>query len=127
MRVCVFFCPVGQCSCLVSPFVFRTCACPSDHRKFGAHETPRNKKGVTPLKIVRTLKRNANAVKYMWQALENRDILWVANLVGQGGTVDLRNDKGLTPLMMAVQRRDMRMVKCLLEQQADPNLREPED
>ena len=77
--------------------------------------------------MARTLKHNANAGKHMWQAVNNRDVIWVTALVRQGGTVDLRNDDGLTPLMLAVQSRDMRMVKCLLEQQADPNLREPRD
>ena len=97
------------------------------HRKFGADETHRNKKGVTPLEVAQTLERNAHASKHMWQAVEHYDELMVEELVRQGGTVDLRNDKGLTPLMVVVRKRNVKMVKCLLDQQADPNLQEPQE
>jgi ankyrin repeat protein len=42
-------------------------------------------------------------------------------LIDRGANVNLGNSRGETPLIFAVQRRDMPMVRLLLQHRADPN------
>jgi ankyrin repeat protein len=42
-------------------------------------------------------------------------------LLARGASVNLGNRSGVTPLIVAVQRRDVQMVRLLLSQRADPN------
>lgn len=54
---------------------------------------------------------------------ESGDLSFLDMLLARGATVDIRNKKGVTPLMLAARKGDGLPVARLLKARADPNLR----
>jgi len=54
-------------------------------------------------------------------------IKWIKLLVSLGADVNIKTNKGITPMLMAILKEDTEVMKCLAEAGVDINLRDNED
>lgn len=58
----------------------------------------------------------------MHAAVKDKNLVRVDRLIRRGADLDLRDDEGATPLMLAVEKQDEAIVDALLSAGADPNI-----
>jgi ankyrin repeat protein len=65
------------------------------------------------------MEKEQQGPKDIFEALDNRDLQAVTNFLDQGMCIDIRNDRGFTPLWVAIFRSDENLVRLLLQRGAD--------